>query len=359
MDYDGKRDRWNGYDPLEHQKVIQQYEEVEDMRRKLREKELEEKMRQRAEGQEDGNDKELDIADISSDEEGIMDEVDELKYADEADMPGQKVDLKTRTTVRNLRIREDTAKYLRNLDVNSAFYDPKTRSMRENPNQERNPDELDFSGDNFVRWSGDAGQMARMQMFAWEAFDKGIDVNLQADPTRAALLHKEYKKKKEEVKDTIRDSIIAKYGGEEHLHAPPKELLLAQTDSYVEYSRSGKVIKGQEKAAARSKYDEDNFEKFGTGHTAVFGSFYDVDGKRWGYACCRSTFRSSYCTGVAGIEAAKAKPTGGDVAANKKSLKDMHMDRILEQDKKRRLQDDDSSAASAAAAEGSSAKRVR
>jgi len=31
------------------------------------------------------------------------------------------------------RIREDTAKYLRNLDTNSAYYDPKTRSMRENP----------------------------------------------------------------------------------------------------------------------------------------------------------------------------------------------------------------------------------
>lgn len=33
-------------------------------------------------------------------------------------------------SVRNLRIREDTAKYLRNLDPGSAFYDPKTRSMR-------------------------------------------------------------------------------------------------------------------------------------------------------------------------------------------------------------------------------------
>lgn len=50
-------------------------------------------------------------------------------------MAGQKFDPKTRTTVRNLRIREDTAKYLYNLDPNSAFYDPKTRSMRENPFQ--------------------------------------------------------------------------------------------------------------------------------------------------------------------------------------------------------------------------------
>ena len=48
-------------------------------------------------------------------------------------MPGTKVDSKQRITVRNLRIREDTAKYLRNLDPNSAYYDPKTRSMRDNP----------------------------------------------------------------------------------------------------------------------------------------------------------------------------------------------------------------------------------
>ena len=48
-------------------------------------------------------------------------------------MPGTKVDSKQRITVRNLRIREDTAKYLRNLALDSAYYDPKTRSMRENP----------------------------------------------------------------------------------------------------------------------------------------------------------------------------------------------------------------------------------
>ena len=36
-------------------------------------------------------------------------------------------------TNRNLRIREDTPKYLRNLDLNSAHYDPKARSMRANP----------------------------------------------------------------------------------------------------------------------------------------------------------------------------------------------------------------------------------
>jgi hypothetical protein len=65
----------------------------------------------------------------SSDDE----DEDEDKYADAADAVGQKLDTKTRITVRNLRIREDTAKYLINLDPESAYYDPKTRSMRDAP----------------------------------------------------------------------------------------------------------------------------------------------------------------------------------------------------------------------------------
>jgi pre-mRNA-processing factor SLU7 len=58
---------------------------------------------------------------------------DEDKYVDDIDMPGIKMDSKERITVRNLRIREDTAKYLWNLDPNSAYYDPRTKSMRDNP----------------------------------------------------------------------------------------------------------------------------------------------------------------------------------------------------------------------------------
>ena len=53
--------------------------------------------------------------------------------------------------MRNLRIREDTAKYLRNLNPNSAYYDPKTRSMRDNPNPDLNIEDAAFLGDNFIR----------------------------------------------------------------------------------------------------------------------------------------------------------------------------------------------------------------
>merc|ERR1712136_567625 len=169
-------------------------------------------------------------------------------------------------------------------------------SMRENPyeNTGKSVSEVDYAGDNFVRYSGDTSSMAQTQMFAWDAKERGTDVHLQADPTRLELLQRTFKVKKEDFEQDKRDSVIQKYGGVEHFDAPPKELLLAQTESYVEYSRSGTVIKGQEKAKTKSKYVEDVYIQ---NHTAVWGSYW-VDGL-WGYACCKSTVKMSYCVGDA------------------------------------------------------------
>lgn len=47
---------------------------------------------------------------FSQEREHDSEDEDEDKYADDIDMPGQNFDSKRRITVRNLRIREDTAK---------------------------------------------------------------------------------------------------------------------------------------------------------------------------------------------------------------------------------------------------------
>jgi len=278
MDYDGKRDRWAGYDPSEHRAIVEEYQKIEEAKRQMRA----EKLNAEEENDEQDSDK------------------DEDKYVDEVDMPGTKVDSKQRITVRNLRIREDTAKYLRNLDPNSAYYDPKTRSMRDNPyaGTER---EVDFKGENSVRFSGDTQQHANAQLFAWEAHEKGVDVHLLAEPTKLELLKQEYDKKRDELKDKARDGVIERYGGEEHLQAPPKALLLAQTEHYVEYSRYGKIIKGQDRQVIRSKYEEDVYPN---NHTSIWGSYWQ-DGK-WAYKCCHSFIKNSYCTGESGKKAAEA-----------------------------------------------------
>ncbi|KAF7249023.1 Pre-mRNA-splicing factor SLU7 [Varanus komodoensis] len=254
-------------------------------------------------------------------------------------MPGQNFDSKRRITVRNLRIREDIAKYLRNLDPNSAYYDPKTRAMRENPyaNAGKNPDEVSYAGDNFVRYTGATISMAQTQLFAWEAYEKGSEVHLQADPTKLELLYKSFKVKKEDFKEQQKESILQKYGGQEHLDTPPPELLLAQTEDYVEYSRHGTVIKGQDKAVARSKYEEDVMIN---NHTCIWGSYWK-EGK-WGYKCCYSFVKYSYCTGDTGKEIANADEIlphevhEEEYTTKTKSLMEMHQEKQKEEKKKKK-----------------------
>ena len=41
FDFDGKRDRWNGYNPEEHKKVIEDYNKMEEAKRELRAQKME------------------------------------------------------------------------------------------------------------------------------------------------------------------------------------------------------------------------------------------------------------------------------------------------------------------------------
>ncbi|XP_062380653.1 pre-mRNA-splicing factor SLU7 [Sardina pilchardus] len=340
LDYDGKRDRWNGYDPDDHMRIVEEYSKVDLAKRTLKAQRLQEEL---------ASGKLVDQAEREHDSE----DEDEDKYADDIDMPGQNFDSKRRITVRNLRIREDIAKYLRNLDPNSAYYDPKTRAMRENPyaNTGKNPEEVGYAGDNFARYTGDTINMASTQLFAWEAYDKGSEVHLQADPTKLELLHQSFKVKKEDFKQMQKESILERYGGEEHLDAPPRELLLAQTEEYVEYSRHGAVIKGQDKAIARSKYEEDVLIN---NHICIWGSYWK-DGM-WGYKCCHSMVKQSYCTGDAGKKTMTTScvpfEEGLEVAEEEempKTLLELHQEKMKDKkkkkkkDKKHKRRDSDSS----------------
>lgn len=63
------------------------------------------------------------------------------------------------------------AKYLRNLDPKSAVYDGKSRIMKENPNPHLPAGDQQFKGDNWVKFTGDAVELMKMEAFMFEAND--------------------------------------------------------------------------------------------------------------------------------------------------------------------------------------------
>ena len=105
LNYEGKRDRWNGYDNDQYKANVDEWNMIAQI-----EKEKRQALKQSNSSDSEENAVQAGGATFTS------------------------ADPKAKGIQKNLRIREDTAKYLRNLDPNSAPYDPKSRSMKENPN---------------------------------------------------------------------------------------------------------------------------------------------------------------------------------------------------------------------------------
>ena len=102
-----------------------------------------------------------------------------------------------------------------------------------------------LQGDNQYRNSGQALEFKELNIHAWEAFDKGQDVHMQAAPSQAELLYKNFKVMKEKLKSQTKDTILEKYGNASDENKLPRELLLGQSERHVEYDRAGRIIKGQ------------------------------------------------------------------------------------------------------------------
>ena len=311
VSFDAKRDRWNGYSADEWTKQAENFDKMAEMRAEVRRKELlEQKFKN---GGADGNDADnafvaAAAAAAADNEDKLLDdgvEEEEDKVVEEEESGFAKIEKRVRAsgaatgTVRNLRIREDTAKYLLNLDVESAHYDPKSRSMREDPNPEKHPSEKTFAGDNFIRQTGGHSDgFKALNLFSITAYEKGQDTHLQATPSQAEEAYKAFQMKKASLQGQTKTALLDKYGSA--ASAPTEDVLaLRGTEAYVEYDAAGRVIRGQE-VKPRSRYEEDVHPG---NHTSVWGSWWKEG--IWGYACCHQTVKNAYCTGVAGQGAAE------------------------------------------------------
>eukprot|EP00934_Nitzschia_sp_Nitz4_P006300 Nitzschia sp. Nitz4//scaffold133_size116822//22229//24157//NITZ4_003796-RA/size116822-processed-gene-0.103-mRNA-1//1//CDS//3329535363//6290//frame0 len=332
--FDSKRDKYHGYDPESHtKKVAEVFAQRDELRKKFRQKEKTEEKDNTNKTKDSGSASDSDAFDSDagsdSDDEFVQRDEDERVITTRLARQGGVGGAQMKVTARNLRIREDTAKYLRNLDANSAYYDPKSRSMRDNPNPEIPLEESQFAGDNFARISGDAVQLAETQLFAWDA-TKGApssatsELHPQANPSQVEVLKRKYQSKAAKLQHEKKRKVLDKYGGSEYLDgsgglasavsegkkdtegmSKERKTRFGVSTTAEVYTLDGKAVKGpsahqRPRTAQKSKYEEDTFIN---GHTTVWGSYFHVGAFQWGYADDHSLMRSSYCTGATGRQA--------------------------------------------------------
>ncbi len=332
LDYEGKRDRWNGYDSSNYKKYIYEYEKLEEAKKKIKEEELkildDEKKKQKKLRDEDLDEsvssedenrflveekennkeqtneiseekidekinikKEKEKENVEVEEKVAIDENDEIykiysegiinreNRKEKLNIKNLKELLYKTATSKSLHIGDDYSKYLLSLKENSAYYDPKSRSMRENPVPNS---DLVFRGENALRQSGDALSLLEIENFIVEANQKNQQLNLNnvAMPTQAEKFFEYYKEKKQNFKSDQLNKILDKYGGKEHLELP--ENIKKEFEPDIE--------------EIQNKNNEDEHVE----HTSEWGSFYHQRlGK--GYKCCLSFDKESSCGGMEGL----------------------------------------------------------
>ena len=71
--------------------------------------------------------------------------------------------------------------------------------MREDPQPDKPLSEKLFQGDNFVRNGGEYSAWQSLTLHSITAHEKGLDVHMQANPSLAELLYKQFREKKDQL----------------------------------------------------------------------------------------------------------------------------------------------------------------
>lgn len=192
LDYEAKHDRWAGYDPEMYKVVMNDYEKVQEAKKRNKIETLQENLYK-------GKD-----FDISDEEKN-----DEYAYSQMIN----NIDPRTKTITFNNRAREDRAGYLTNLDPENNNYDGKSRSLKEVQVGIDDPEQL--YRDSWVKANGDMVKMAEQEAFIQKLNEKGNDLHIITNPSQAELLYKWHTETKKKLKEKVKTKLIEKYGDQQ------------------------------------------------------------------------------------------------------------------------------------------------
>lgn len=143
-------------------------------------------------------------------------------------------DERARTVVRNLRIREDTAKYLHNIQADLTDYNPKTRSLKARNVGDATESLFVEAEESFVP----AGKDGERAVFAWQTEERA---------RQAGLLKRRQEMESEAVGDVQKEKVVSKELAAKYGVAKKTGPVIAESDVYVEYTASGQISRIQRK----------------------------------------------------------------------------------------------------------------
>ena len=248
-DFEGKRDRWNGYEPSMEIRKIKKFEKFQELRKKIRMEKIKNNNLYENEKKKILKDEDLEL-DFSSDEENnipasfkeiiskIADEdnnefeddvkkyFEEYKKKNNNELPKKVSDIPKNILIKiskskSLRIGEDISKYLLTLAENSEYFNKKNTYSLHKDNL-YNLQNIKNNINNSINNTGDAGKLIEMEKMLEMANSKNKNLNLNniAMPSQAELYYKYALRKKKKFKNCELEKVLNKYGGENYFHMP-------------------------------------------------------------------------------------------------------------------------------------------
>ena len=163
--------------------------------------------------------------------------------------------------------------------------------MREDPFHKSSNIGNTYRGDNAIRNSGEVSKILLMEAFAYNKHKQGESIHLQALPTRSEMLYKSSILNKDNDNLKKLEEISRKYERNNQSSISKLELTERPTTVGDLSSMNTKTTK----KFVSSIYVEDEYI---SNHTQVWGSYYDLEAKKWGFRCCKQTCRFSKCTNI-------------------------------------------------------------